>query len=666
MPERRNEMDEISSAFGVAMIDGLEEPGGTGPKIRGRITMEKAVNFANRPGLTLRASKDPRYQRWQRNPEAPKAPKVAAQPMLPGGQGPAGGAPPGGQPGRGPMMGQGPKPPGAAPPGGAPAGAQAQAPQPPPSHVGQEVQFRHPVTGEAKRGVVRSSAHKGVTIQSHEGDHYRIEHGHYLRTDGGGADGGTGGADGGADDEARSDAYSGEGSGEGGGGGGPKSVGAAYAQAKGSGAAPDSNKQQGPGGKGQAPGSGGDAAPAEPDGTVARHWIDKSPEIPEDTKTHHSDENGNYTPGRKAFHDKVVDKFVNAAPSVPENETPVAIVMMGGPASGKSTGLRKLFDEGRLKQFVNVNPDDVKEELPEYQKATNGLGKTPDGKQITAKNAALLSHPESSDVADRVHQAALAQRKNMILDGTGKNQGKMEEKLKALKAKGYSVHLVMVHLDKDVAKKRQDIRAERTGRYVPDDVFHGAHDAIPQNFEPLSKHAHEATLIDNTGPNPQQVMKRGKDGVEVHDEDRWKAFQAHAKGLRERGGQQAGGAEDAQRKAPERGPGRSDQDAARGDGPGPGSGAGDTGPGSAPVGPRMEKAGRLVAGFHELVEALQKLVGRRRLEKGVTTSSLAGLVPEDLEGRARAEAMPEEDDDAAYAEELRRAEVHGWVDREES
>lgn len=647
MPERRNEMDEISAAFGLAMQAGIEEdeaPAAPRPK---RIVMEKAINLKNRPGLTLRAAKDPRYQRWQKNPQGKPPPKLPAGPPMGAPPGMAGGAPAG---------------------GGAAQGRGQGMAEPPPGHVGQEVSFRHPVHGAPMRGTVRSSGGKGVTIQSHSGEHYRIDHGNYLKADPNGS--GPAGAPPGS--QQGTDASMGqEGGAEGaqgaegaaGGSQGGLSVGQAYQQAKGAGAAAGSDKP-----------SGGDASPASSEGDGStRHWIEKSPELPDDTKTAHSGPDGNYLPARKELHDKLVDGYLKDAPSVPDTETPVAIVMMGGPASGKTTGLQKLFDEGQLKKFVNVNPDAVKDQLPEFQKATGGLGKTPDGKSITAKNAAKMVHPESSDVAGRVQHAAIEQRKNMILDGTGKDQSKMEQKIKGLKDAGYSVHLVMVHLDKDEAQKRQAVRAERTGRHVPDDVFHGAHDAIPQNFEPLSKQAHEATLIDNTGPKPQQVMKRGMNGTEVNDADRWQGFQAHAQALRQQHGSGEGLAggetEDAPRQAPVGGPGPGDPSAHGSDGGGSGPGAGDAGsgpgrpgPGQAGPGPavgkHMEKAARLVAGLGTLIDGLRVRVVRRALEKGVTPASLGGVVPEDLEGSRRRD---EDDDDE---EELHRAEVHGWVDDE--
>lgn len=263
----------------------------------------------------------------------------------------------------------------------------------------------------------------------------------------------------------------------------------------------------------------------------ARKWAASVTEhgLPADTQKHHQVE-GHYHPERKVLHEHIMSKFLDHVPSVPENQTPTAVVMMGGSGAGKGTILRHVLQDHH--DFVNINPDDVKEELPEYQRAINlgheGMAGVMADKKLShkekaqkisemarqdkgtgephsAKDAALSVHEESSDVAGEIHRRAVQGRKNLILDGTGKNAEKYGKKIEELKAAGYHVRLMMPHIDMGEAKKRVKERADRSGRYVPDEFVEEAHHVIPGNFERLAAKAHEAVLFNNNKKPPDPV-----------------------------------------------------------------------------------------------------------------------------------------------------------------
>lgn len=247
--------------------------------------------------------------------------------------------------------------------------------------------------------------------------------------------------------------------------------------------------------------------PAQPKETAAavpkRDWIASVTEIglPADTQKAYQ-KDGEYTPERQALHEKVYSKFLDHVSRVPDSQKPVAVVMMGGSASGKGTVVRHVM--GDHNDFVNVNPDDCKEEIPEYKQAIN-LGESGEGTPRSAKDAALMAHEESSDMADEIRKRAVAGRKNLILDGTGKNAEKYAAKIHELKEAGYHVRLLMPHVDMQEAQKRAKERAQRSGRYVPDDFVEMAHHLIPGNFETVAAATDEAVLFDNRKPPPRPV-----------------------------------------------------------------------------------------------------------------------------------------------------------------
>lgn len=132
---------------------------------------------------------------------------------------------------------------------------------------------------------------------------------------------------------------------------------------------------------------------------------------------------------------------------------PVAVILMGSPASGKTTTGRPYAKKILGDQEVTViDPDSVKAKMNGY-----------DG-----WNAGAF-HEESSLIAEKsVFPMAVTSRHNIIIDITGKNSGKVADMAKLLKSLNYKVGLVHVGVDGKVALGRASSRfAKEGGRYVP-------------------------------------------------------------------------------------------------------------------------------------------------------------------------------------------------------
>lgn len=132
---------------------------------------------------------------------------------------------------------------------------------------------------------------------------------------------------------------------------------------------------------------------------------------------------------------------------------PVAVILMGSPASGKTTTGRPYAKKILGDQEVTViDPDSVKAKINGY-----------DG-----WNAGAF-HEESSLIAEKsVFPMAVTARHNIIIDITGKNSGKVADMAKLLKSLNYKVGLVHVDVDDKVALGRASSRfAKEGGRYVP-------------------------------------------------------------------------------------------------------------------------------------------------------------------------------------------------------
>jgi predicted ABC-type ATPase len=262
--------------------------------------------------------------------------------------------------------------------------------------------------------------------------------------------------------------------------------------------------------------------------TEGRNWVDHHPDLPEFTDQHYKNPDGSYKKERQPVHAEIVKSFFVSEETgrrvtpVPPGTKKQAIVLMGGPASGKTSTVKHLLgtDDFADANFVNVNPDDCKEKMPEYNQALNF---EKDGVRMSAKDAAWMAHEESSDIAGQVHELAIAQGMNIVLDGTGKTADKHIERVRKLQEAGYHVQLVMPDVDVDDAWERSSGRAERTGRWVPEDILRDAHAVIPANFETIARQSDEFYLFDTRNSKPGQPPDlkwsgaKGKDDV-VHDE----------------------------------------------------------------------------------------------------------------------------------------------------
>lgn len=240
------------------------------------------------------------------------------------------------------------------------------------------------------------------------------------------------------------------------------------------------------------------AKPAAPAG-----WIDAAPGLPSDTKDHHTDPaTGGYKAERRVLHESIVAKFIGGTQPVPADQRPVAILMMGGTASGKSTFVKSVDTSS----FVHVDADAVKAELPEYQSAA----------AQRARNAAALAHEESSDLAKEIGAHAVATNRNLLFDSTGANSAKYSRMIENLKASGYHVKIIAAHIPVQEALVRAHKRAERSGRHVPESFIREAYAKIPASFAHNAQKVDEFELWDNSTREPRLVTEKRAGVVATH------------------------------------------------------------------------------------------------------------------------------------------------------
>lgn len=243
-----------------------------------------------------------------------------------------------------------------------------------------------------------------------------------------------------------------------------------------------------------------------------RQWHDdrEAHNLPEETWhghfDKHPDKGGKPSDARREMvHAPIIADAFRGKKPVPAGQKKIAIMTMGAPASGKSSGLRGIDTS----KFVLVDPDGIKEKIPEYKRATEDRSKT-------YKKAALMAHEESSALAKEITKRAIDDGHHVLIDGTGANKESFEKKMKQLQDKGYHVHVIASHLHEEEGVARAKVRAENTGRDVPEKVIRDAYKAVPKNFLSIVKKADTAHVVDNRGKGGRLVWSKDEDGTEHH------------------------------------------------------------------------------------------------------------------------------------------------------
>lgn len=202
----------------------------------------------------------------------------------------------------------------------------------------------------------------------------------------------------------------------------------------------------------------------------------------------------------------------------------VAIVMAGGPASGKSTVLDAFLTslQRDRSEFAIIDPDLMLTSLQAFkdlseQDALHALARTA-SKSRNSKSKTTTKHVYSATqdcfstaalLNDTNLQFALENELNIVFDGTGQNFPLISQTLmkEQLFDAGYKVYMCIVTLDIPTALERAKIRELRTKRVVPESVIREIHTKVLKNIPKYKAlgFIHQLVVYDNTTETPVRV-----------------------------------------------------------------------------------------------------------------------------------------------------------------
>ena len=182
-----------------------------------------------------------------------------------------------------------------------------------------------------------------------------------------------------------------------------------------------------------------------------------------------------------------------------------AFFMAGGPGSGKSYVAAELFALPQSDKFQTVSYDTglklvnsdaafeilLKKNAIDMAKLMSLKDKDPQ-----EWDRAMALRDRAKKITKGTKEMYIQGRLGMIIDGTGKNYGKIEGQVKRLRDLGYDCYMVFVNTSLEVALERNNARA----RKLPKDMVTKMWDEVQQNlgkFQRLFK-AKRFEIVDNS------------------------------------------------------------------------------------------------------------------------------------------------------------------------
>jgi predicted ABC-type ATPase len=204
---------------------------------------------------------------------------------------------------------------------------------------------------------------------------------------------------------------------------------------------------------------------------------------------------GKYTKERQKLHKDIIDEFKGNLVCIQQDE-PIAILMGGSPASGKSTFLRKYAPYLLDDEILRIDADEVRSQLPEY-----------DGWNASA------THLETKDIVNTLlsdRTIGLPCEYDIIYDGTMNNTKAYLPLIKLLRKLGYKIYVVYIdNVPKPVIEKRVKERYQKSGRFVPlevvDDFFSKGKTALNE----IKKKVDGYMVIDGSDSNYRIIEEGG-------------------------------------------------------------------------------------------------------------------------------------------------------------
>ena len=217
--------------------------------------------------------------------------------------------------------------------------------------------------------------------------------------------------------------------------------------------------------------------------------------LPQTKAKHFNNTTKRYSQKRRELHKEIINSFIDDVVCIQQDE-PIAILMGGSPASGKSSFLKKYAPYLLKEDLLRIDADEVRSMLPEYE----------------GWNASQ-THLETKDIVETLlsdRTIGIPCEFDLIYDGTMNNTKSYKPLIALLKKLGYKIFAVYIdNVPYEVIKKRALERYQKSGRFVPmeviDDFFEKGKTALNKIKEQVDGYM----IIDGSNRDYEIIEKGG-------------------------------------------------------------------------------------------------------------------------------------------------------------
>ena len=190
----------------------------------------------------------------------------------------------------------------------------------------------------------------------------------------------------------------------------------------------------------------------------------------------------------------LIERFASDKIFLPDS-APVSVFMAGSPGAGKteiSKELLKLYEETQDQKNIRIDADEIRDIIPGY----------------TGQNSYLFQKAASRGV-DVLHNHALKNNKNFILDGTFSNYNIVCQNIERSIKRERRVSITYVYQDPLIAWEFTQKREKTEGRKVPKGTFIEKLFLAKENVEKIKEKFGERVELDIVKKNFDHNIKKG-------------------------------------------------------------------------------------------------------------------------------------------------------------
>ncbi len=173
--------------------------------------------------------------------------------------------------------------------------------------------------------------------------------------------------------------------------------------------------------------------------------------------------------------DMVRAKIFKPGMRPPEPSEKTLVYVIGGASTGKSSGIKAVYDSYGLRKenTVEINVDDIKETIPQYQQVRD-RGLAPNGLMMTDTSSSESFHPLAKRVRELIMPDVYESGYNLILESTVNvhspdDFNDLMIKVRRHQAMGFHVRFVFTEVDVETALASVHTRNfDRSGRFISD------------------------------------------------------------------------------------------------------------------------------------------------------------------------------------------------------